>query len=411
MTTSKQVIRTYLIITLLTTLATSLIWGINTLFMLNAGLSITEVFTVNAFFMVGQFLFEIPTGIVADSKSRKLSFLLGTITLAITTGLYYMLGQTIAPLWQWIAATGLLGLGFTFFSGAVEAWLVDALNYTKHKGNLEGVFAKGQIISGIAMLTGSIAGGIIAQQTSLGVPYIIRAVILVVTFIAGLLLMKDLGFEPDRGVSPIKQAKNIWKDSIKHCVRNPPVWWLMLAAPFTASAGFFAFYALQPYLLDLYGDPEAYGIAGIAAAVIAGAQIFGGIMVPKIIKMFKKRTTILLIGTFIAAVALFGFGILTNFWVALVVIVIWAIVFAATMPVRQAYLNDSIPSKQRATILSFDSLISSGGGAISQPLLGKAADVYSLSTAYVITGVIQLFALPFIYTSRKKNSPSDKIKK
>jgi len=377
--------------------------------MLASGLSISEVFIVNSFFMVGQFLFEIPTGIVADSKSRKLSFLLGTVTLAITTIMYYALGQTTAPIWQWIAATALLGLGFTFFSGAVEAWLVDALKFTEHKDSLESVFAKGQIVSGTAMLSGSVAGGIIAQQTSLGVPYIIRAVILILAFIAGLFFMKDLGFKPDKEKSISKQVRNIWKASVKHGVKNPPVWWLMLAAPFTASAGFFAFYALQPYLLDLYGNPEAYGIAGLAAAIVAGAQILGGLIVPKVITMFKKRTSILLIGTVVASMSLFGFGLLSNFWVALGVIVLWATVFAATMPVRQAYLNKSIPSKQRATILSFDSLISSGGGAISQPLLGKAADVHGLSSAYVITGVVQIFALPFIYVSRKKSAPADKI--
>ncbi len=361
MTTSKQVVRTYLLITLLSTLATSLIWGINTLFMLASGLNITEVFTVNAFFMVGQLLFEIPTGIVADSKSRKLSFLLGTVTLAITTLMYYALGQTIAPLWQWIGATALLGLGFTFFSGAVEAWLVDSLKFTKHSGDLEGVFAKGQIVSGIAMLSGSVAGGIIAQQTSLGVPYIIRAVILVVAFFSGLIFMRDLGFDPQKETTIPRQVKKIWHDSVKHCIKNPPVWWLMLAAPFTASTGFFAFYALQPYLLDLYGNPEAYGIAGIAAAIVAGAQILGGVAVPILIKRVKKRTSILLGGTLIAALSLFGFGLLTNFWVALSAIIVWATVFAATRPVRQAYLNKSIPSAQRATILSFDSLISAGG--------------------------------------------------
>ena len=72
----------------------------------------------------------------------------------------------------------LLGLGFTFFSGAVEAWLVDALAATGFDGDLESVFGRGQIVSGIAMLTGSVAGGLIAQATSLGVPFLVRAGVL-----------------------------------------------------------------------------------------------------------------------------------------------------------------------------------------------------------------------------------------
>ena len=75
--------------------------------------------------------------------------------------------------------------------------------------------------------------------------------------------------------------------SIDGGLRNPPVRWLMLAAPFTVGVGIYAFYAFQPYLLQLYGDPTAYGVAGVAAAVIAGAQIVGGLMVTRVRRLFK----------------------------------------------------------------------------------------------------------------------------
>ena len=52
--------------------------------------------------------------------------------------------------------------------------------------------------------------------------------------------------------------------------------WMMLAAPFASGVGIYTFYALQPYLLELYGDPKAYTVAGLAAAIVAGAQIVGG---------------------------------------------------------------------------------------------------------------------------------------
>ena len=75
---------------------------------------------------------------------------------------------------------------------------------------------------------------------------------------------------------------------------------------------------------------------------------------------------------------------------------VWAMVFAAEMPIRQAYLNDMIPSRQRATVLSFDSLMGSSGGVVIQPVLGRAADVYSYSTSLVIGAAIQLVAVPFL---------------
>ena len=70
---SRKVQRTYLILLLLNTLAASLIWGINTLFLLDAGLNNTEAFAANAFFTLGLMLFEIPTGVVADLRGRRMS--------------------------------------------------------------------------------------------------------------------------------------------------------------------------------------------------------------------------------------------------------------------------------------------------------------------------------------------------
>ena len=111
---------------------------------------------------------------------------MGTVTLAVTTGLYVLLWQLHAPFVWWAVVSALLGLGFTFFSGATEAWLVDALDRDQFTGQLEGVFARGQVVSGVMMLIGSVAGGYLAQLTNLGVPYVARAGILVVVFVLAL---------------------------------------------------------------------------------------------------------------------------------------------------------------------------------------------------------------------------------
>ena len=170
-----RVQRTYLVLTLFTTLAASFIWGINTLFLLDAGLDNAQAFAANAFFTVGQVLFEIPTGVIADTRGRRFSFLLGTATLMLATLLYLVMWEVRAGLAGWAISSILLGLGFTFFSGATEAWLVDALKATGYRGTLEAIFAKAQIVTGVAMLTGSVLGGFVAQATNLGVPYVLRA--------------------------------------------------------------------------------------------------------------------------------------------------------------------------------------------------------------------------------------------
>ncbi len=406
-TTSAGVRRTYYALELGNTLAASLIWGINTIFLLDAGLSNLEAFAANAFFTAGMVLFEVPTGVVADLWGRRASFLLGTVTLAVTTALYVLLWQVEAPFWQWAVVSLLLGLGFTFFSGAVEAWLVDALAATGYQGQLESVFARGQAISGAGMLVGSVAGGYIAQLVNLGAPFVLRAAILVVMFVAASLFMRDIGFTPRRDARPIAEIREIVSSSVEFGWRVPAVKYLMLAAPFSGGVSIYVFYALQPHLLDLYGDPEAYGVAGLAAALVAGAQIVGGLVTPAIRRLFRRRTSALLAveGATVAVILLLG--LLASFWVALVLVAVWGLLFAAATPIRQAYLNGLIPSRQRATILSFDSLVASTGGIVTQPLLGRAADMWGYPTSFVISSVVQLAALPFVARSRAQRAPAD----
>ena len=406
---SRGVQRTYLILTLLTTLAASFIWGINTLFLLDAGLTNTEAFAANAFFAAGQLLFEVPTGVVADTRGRRFSFMLGAATLLLSTLLYLLMWNIEAPFWGWALASALLGLGFTFFSGATEAWLVDALGATGFSGNLESVFGRAQVVGGAAMLTGSVAGGVIAQATNLGVPYVVRAAMLGLTLLVAWWLMRDLGFTPDRSASPVKAVQNVVSGAVDGGLRNPPVRWLMLAAPFTTGIGFYAFYAAQPYLLELYGDPNAYSIAGLAAAIVAGSQIAGGLLVPYVRRFFTRRTQAIILTTILSVGLLAAIGLTTSFIVAIVLLALWCMMLAIEAPMRQSFINGVIPSEQRATVLSFDSLMGSAGGVVAQPALGRVADVSGYGASYLVAAGIQALAIPFVILARRENAPSDPI--
>jgi MFS family permease len=405
--TSTTVRRTYYILTAGNTLAASLIWGINTIFLLDAGLSNFEAFAANAFWTAGMMLFEIPTGIVADSRGRRISFLWGTVTLAVATGLYVLLWQLESPFVWWALVSVMLGLGYTFFSGATEAWLVDALAETKFDGMLETVFSRGQVVSGVCMLLGSVAGGYLAQLTNLGVPYVVRAGILLVMFGIALMLMHDLGFTPERGKSVGAEIKTIVGNSVQYGLKVPAIRATMLSGFFLGGVGVYIFYALQPYLLELWGDPEAYGVAGLVAAIVAGAQIVGGLITPLIRRWFRRRTSVMIMMAAIGVVLMTGVGLVADFWVAVTLIVLWALTDAAAEPIRRAYLNAMIPSQQRATILSFDSLVASAGGIVAQPALGRVADVYSYRISYLFSAVGSALALPFLLRARAAKAPAD----
>jgi len=406
---ARQVQRTYLLLTLLSTLSASFIWGINTLFLLDAGLSNTGAFAANAFFTAGMVIFEIPTGALADTWGRRTSYLLGAATLLLSTLLYLAMWRTHAALWGWAVTSAVLGLGFTFFSGATEAWLVDALAFSGYRESLESVLARGQVVGGAAMLTGSVAGGVIAQVTDLSVPYMIRSVFLGLTLVAAFFLMKDLGFTPARAKGPLEEVRSVLRATIDHGWRNPPVRWLMLAALCAGGVDMFAFYALQPYLLELYGDKDAFGVAGLAAAVVAGTQMIAGLIVPSVRRLFARRTHALIAMSLIGIACLALIGVTSRFWVAIALLVIWGLTFSTAMPIRQAYLNGIIPSQQRATVLSFANLMDSAGAVAAQPALGRVADVWGYPAAYVLSAGIQLASVPFLVLARRENARSDRI--
>ena len=406
---SSRIVKTYVTLTLLSTFASSFIWGINTLFLLDAGLSIAQAFIANAFFTGGQVLFEIPTGIVADTRGRRTSFLLGTATLFLTTLAYLWLWRIHGPFWAWAVVSMLLGLGFTFFSGATEAWLVDGLKAAGYKGELEAAFAKGSIANGIAMLTGTIAGGFVAQYTNLGVPYIMRIVALGLTFLIAIFFMHDEGFKPKARTSFFSEMGDVFTESISFGIKKAPIRWMMISGLFSGGIGIYAFYAMQPYLLQLYGNPRAFGVAGLAAAIVAGTQMLAGFLAPHVGRVFRRRTSALITSYAAGAACLLGLGLTSSFSVAVGLLVIWGLSFAIQMPIRQTYINRIIPSQQRATLLSFDSLMSSAGGVTAQPALGRVADVYGYARSYVVCAAIQVLALPFLMLARREKAESDVI--
>ena len=138
------------------------------------------------------------------------------------------------------------------------------------------------------MLVGSVGGGLLAAAFSLGVPFLVAAAALAIMFVVAFRLMRDIGFQPEKGQRPLVEMRKIVSASIDFGWRVPSVKWLMLETFFTGGVGIYAFYALQPYLLELYGDPEAYSIAGLVAAIVAGAQILGGFAAPRIRRRFRQ---------------------------------------------------------------------------------------------------------------------------
>jgi MFS family permease len=406
---SRRILAGYFTLAGLYTLSAALIWGVNTLFLLAAGLSFFEVFVANAAFSAGMVLFEVPTGVVADTLGRRVSFLLSVVVLAATTLLYVGLAEVDAGVVPFALVSVGIGLGYTFYSGAMEAWLVDALAATSYRGLLDHVFARGQQVTGAAMLVGTIGGGLLGQ-IDLSLPYVVRTALLLAVFVVAYLVMHDLGFEPRRVARaelPGEIARNA-RAGVELGWRQENLRLLILAS--AVQTGFFtwAFYASQPYLLSLL-ESDAVWISGLVTAGIALSTIAGNQLVTVASRYCGRRTTLLLGAAALQAVAAIAVGLSGSFWLAVVALLLVTASIGVTSPVRSAYLHQVVPGEQRATVVSFDSMVANVGGVGGQVGLGALGEARSVGSAFVVGGLATATALPLLGRLRRLGGQPDRI--
>src|SRR3989441_10844824 len=271
----------------------SLIWGIDTLFKMGAGLDIQQVLLTNAAFTLGSMVFEVPTGVVADTVGRRVSLLLCLVTLFVTTLLYVAIAWRGGGFWAFMWVSGFLGLGYTVYTGAVDAWLVDALKASGYDEPLERVFSRGQMLFGAAMLVGTI-GGWRLGQVCLAIPYLVRAALVVPLFLLAWFRMPELGFTP-RALQLRRvpaELRRVFVEGLSYGLHNPVVRPVMLASLVSMSFMIFGFYSWQRYFLDLLGRNLVW-VSGLIASLLSLSMIAGNTLVRPLSRVIRTRTGVL----------------------------------------------------------------------------------------------------------------------
>ena len=409
LTSRSSIVRVYMVLAGLYTLAASLIWGVNTLFLLDAGLSISQVFVVNAIFSAGMVVFEIPTGVVADTLGRRISYLLSVVVLGATTVLYLVIAETSGSAVAFAIVSAFMGLGFTFYSGALDAWLVDALGHVGDADGLDHVFARSQQVTGVAMLIGTTSGGFLGQL-DLAIPFVVRAVLLVGLVSVAFRLMVEVGFEPkELHLAEVPAAmREQAATGIQYGWGRPGLRALMLGGVARATFFGWAFYASQPYFLELL-DRDAIWVVGVITALMSLSTIAGNQLVEVLSRRCRRRSTLLIWGAAVSSAASVAMGVTSSFWVAVPCFLLVTGSMGVMTPVRQAYMHNEIPSDHRATVISFDAMVGSVGGVGGQLSLGRLADARSLSAGYVVGGAFTALALPALARMRRIGGSSDII--
>jgi MFS family permease len=177
----------------------------------------------------------------------------------------------------------------------------------------------------------------------------------------------------------------------------------------------YLFYAAQPYALELLGGQNLVWVAGVITAVFALSGVAGNTLVGTISRRRSgaRPAAVLVWASVGMAACATGVGVtrlvsqdasIPAFVVFVVFLVGFGLLSGILGPVRQAYINDYIPSAQRATVLSFDSLFADVGAVAGQVGLGYAAQVVSKAAAYTVGGVIYFVAAPLYRRAGRASS-------
>jgi MFS family permease len=199
----KKTIRTFFLLSGLTTFAHGLIASNYMLYLLEADLSQLEANLCNFAFFACVFLFEIPTGLIADIYGRRASTLLSYIVMGISMFFYgfsdSMMGFMIA---EAIAAVAL-----TLESGAFDAWIIDELKGLGSKKKIDKLFGDRQIVTAIFGILGTLVGGI-AYDFNNNLSWLLAGATMTITFICGTVIMKERFFEKGEKTDGIKEKLN-----------------------------------------------------------------------------------------------------------------------------------------------------------------------------------------------------------
>lgn len=386
----------YYLLTFLFAFAVGLSFATYVLFLLSRGLDLFQVMLVNMVFMIGNFIFEVPTGAYADYFGRKKSIILSCFFSMLFLLIYF----ESSNIYMFITAEILAALSFTFASGALDAWMVDSLEKKGYVGKVDFIFSHAAIIDKIAILVAGLIGGYLGS-INLALPFGVGAVVAFASLLVATFFIKEEFIQKKtlNLIDSLNQLRKVATNSITYGVRHKVVFWLILSSVL-------ATFAFQP--LNMYWSPRMNDLAGdkiwLMGWVWAGMSLFmmlGGFLVRQALKKDKSYTWILMATVLVLAIPIIISSVSDIFAIALVSFLFYEIGRGGLDPVHKSYLNKYIPSDQRATVLSFDSMMGKFGAALGLVILGWIGKNYSIQTSWLISGLLLFLLIPIYLRTRK----------
>jgi len=393
---AEKTVKLYLFFTSLTKLGISFVLATYVVFLLSRGLNLFEVNLVNFVFVAVLFICEVPTGVIADIFGRKLSFVISCFLSSLGTIIYAFSNS----LGSFILAEAILAVGIAFANGAFNAWLVDKLDYHNYTGSLTRIFSRSQQLSYLISIVGALVGSYLADLDSI-FPWFVSGVVMLVAGILAWFFIKEEYFVKQKfsWKEKLQSAKTMVSFSASYGLKNG-------AIKFVVILGLVQNFAIQapnmqwqPFFSQFMLDKFSLGL------MFAGMSIFlaiGAAISTHFLKLIKSEKLALALSQSIIAI-----GIILASWFIWFPLIVTVFMFheigrGLFMPLKDVYLNKHIPSKQRATLISFESMSRHVGAMVGLLVSGLLAQASSINTTWLVFGAVLLLSNFLVFRHIRK---------
>ncbi len=373
-----------------------------------AGLDPLQMVLVGTVLELSGFLFEIPTGVIADVYSRRLSMIIGYVMVGLG---YVLIGYF--PNFEMILVSQVIwGVGFTFLSGASQAWITDEIGVERANRS----FIHASQIGQVGMLVG-IALCVALATIELSLPIIVGSFGLVGLGIFSICFMDEKNYRPvdDTNRSSWQQTKTTLSSGV-NIVRASPVLITILAIAFFEgmfSEGYDRLNA--PFLIESFEFPLIAGMDSVIwwGVMSAGATI-GAFLALECVRRYvdtrdyHRVVLILTVASALLILSVLAFAFAGNFYVAIISYFCVAILRTIKGPLTTVWLNRSLESSTRATIFSMQTQADGVGQIGGGPILGAIGSFVSIKAA-LITGTFALIPAILLYRRALQKKIAEKL--
>ncbi|MCW1949101.1 MAG: MFS transporter [Candidatus Shapirobacteria bacterium] len=347
-------------------------------------ISLTQVQLLQSWFMLWIFLLEVPTGAVADFLGRKVSLILGALTMTIGVIVY----GSIPNFYIFLLGEFILATSLALMSGADNALLYDSLKELNREDEIKKITGRSHSFNLFGLFISAPIGSLIAAKFGLNAPmYLSSIAYFIATFVA-------LSFSETKIqdiTSESKRYLDIVKQGFKYFRNQPTLKLLALDAILVNSAGYFIIWLYQPLFTSINISVAYFGLFH---ALLVGSEILVSSNFQRLEKLFGSAKNYLRFSAIITAIFFLIVALFPNFF-TIILFLVFAGGFGLTrMDLMSAYMNKFIPSNRRATILSSISMFRRFALVLLNPVIGFTAD-RSLSLALLIISLLPLVVFFF----------------